>query len=442
MPKSPRYWTRLILTFISRFKLIFFVGIGIGIIVFIFFELLFPNLPKGTTKIGIVGEYTPDNLPISISRSISVGLTNLDKTGSPIIGVSDKWEASDSGKVWTFHLNDNLHWQDGSDLTSKDIKYNFSDAAMSTPDKYTVIFKLKTPLSTFPAIVSKPIFKKGLLGLGEWRVTGLTLAGSYIETLTIQDKDNNQRIYKFYPTEDRARLAYELGGIDELTDLMDSKPFSSWNVANVTKNVNTQRYVAIFFNTTDGLTGDKDFRQALNYAIDKNQFGQKRAFGPISPASWAYNPSLKPYDQDIPHAKELITEAKIDPATRKDLKIKLTTTPDLLSQAEIIAKDWEKIGVKTTVQVTSYSPEDYQAFLATYDIPNDPDQYSTWHHTQTQTNLTKYNNARIDKLLEDGRLETNQEKRKQIYFDFQRFLVEDSPAAFLYYPVYFSVSKK
>jgi peptide/nickel transport system substrate-binding protein len=342
MPKSPRYWTRLILTFISRFKLIFFVGIGIGIIVFIFFELLFPNLPKGTTKIGIVGEYTPDNLPISISRSISVGLTNLDKTGSPIIGVSDKWEASDSGKVWTFHLNDNLHWQDGSDLTSKDIKYNFSDAAMSTPDKYTVIFKLKTPLSTFPAIVSKPIFKKGLLGLGEWRVTGLTLAGSYIETLTIQDKDNNQRIYKFYPTEDRARLAYELGGIDELTDLMDSKPFSSWNVANVTKNVNTQRYVAIFFNTTDGLTGDKDFRQALNYAIDKNQFGQKRAFGPISPASWAYNPSLKPYDQDIPHAKELITEAKIDPATRKDLKIKLTTTPDLLSQAEIIAKDWER----------------------------------------------------------------------------------------------------
>lgn len=446
MPKSPRYWTRLILTFISRFKLLLIAGIGIGVVVFVFFVLLFPNLPKDILRIGIVGEYTPDSLPNSISRSISVGLTNLDKTGSPILGISDKWEVSDSGKVWTFHINNNLHWQDGSELTSKDIKYNFSDAAIMTPDKYTVTFKLKTPLSTFPTIVSKPIFKKGLLGLGEWRVTGLTLAGSYIETLTIQDKENNQRIYKFYPTEDRAKLAYELGEIDQLNDLKDSKPFDSWRVANVVKTVNTQRYVAIFFNTAGGLTGDKDFRQALNYAIDKQSFSpgdkNRRALGPIAPTSWAYNPSLKPYDLDIDHAKQLIDDAKIDPAAKKDLKIKLTTTPDLLPEAEMISKDWEKVGIKTNIQVTSYAPDDYEAFLATYDIPNDPDQYSTWHSTQTQTNLTRYKNTRIDKLLEDGRLETNEEKRKQIYFDFQRFLVEDSPAAFLYYPVYFNVSKK
>jgi hypothetical protein len=33
--------------------------------------------------------------------------------------------------------------------------------------------------------------------------------------------------------------------------------------------------------------------------------------------------------------------------------------------------------------------------------------------------------------LEDGRKELNQEKRKIIYQDFQRFLIEDSPAAFI-----------
>jgi peptide/nickel transport system substrate-binding protein len=94
------------------------------------------------------------------------------------------------------------------------------------------------------------------------------------------------------------------------------------------------------------------------------------------------------------------------------------------------------------LQVISQIPSDYQAFLAIFDIPDDPDQYSMWHSTQTATNITHYQNPRIDKLLEDGRSEINIDARKKIYFDFQRFLVEDSPAAFLYYPTTYSIGRK
>src|SRR5581483_8746856 len=138
-------------------------------------------------KIGIVGEYTPDNLPESIAKMIGVGLTTTDKTGKAQPGIAASWEASDSGKIWTFNLNKNLKWQDGSPVTSNEINYNFSDAVVSRPDKYLISFQLKTPLSDFPVIVSKPVFKQGLLGVGSWKVTNLTLAGNYIDTLVLRN---------------------------------------------------------------------------------------------------------------------------------------------------------------------------------------------------------------------------------------------------------------
>ena len=80
--------------------------------------------------------------------------------------------------------------------------------------------------------------------------------------------------------------------------------------------------------------------------------------------------------------------------------------------------------------------------MATVDIPKDPDQYSLWHSTQTSTNVSRLANPRIDKLLEDGRIELDQETRKKIYLDFQRFLVEEVPAVFLYHPEYYTIKRK
>lgn len=442
MKKSSRYWIRLVGAFANRFKLIFLIGIVMGVGFFVFLQILLPRLPRDIQSVGVVGEYTPNNLPISIAGLISTGLTSLDNSGQVSPGIADNWEASDSGKTWVFHLSKNVYWQDGSLVTSNDINYNFSDATVSKPDKYTVIFKLKTALAPFPVVLSRPIFKRGLLGVKEWKVTGLTLSGNYTETLTLTDKNNNEKIFKFYPSEDRAKLAYELGEVIKLTDLTDPKPFDSWKVANVVGNIDKQRYVAVFFNASDDILTDKDIRQALSYGIDKSAWADKRALGPISPNSWAYDPSVKPYDLDVAHAKDLINQSKIDPNQKKNLKVTLTTVPNLLDVANQIAKNWKEIGVTTTIQVTSFMPDNFQAFLAVYDIPTDPDQYSTWHSTQTSTNITRYKNPRIDKLLEDGRIETDQTKRKGVYFDFQKFLLEDPPAAFLYYPTYYTVSKK
>src|SRR3989344_1277224 len=141
MRKSSRYYLRLAIAFINRFKLIFLVGFILGIGVFVFLTVVSPNLAISVKKLGVVGEYTPDNLPGDISEMISMGLTTLDKSGHANPGIAESWEVTDGGKSFTFHLKKNLVWQDGTALVANDLKYNFSDAVISSPDKYTLTFK-------------------------------------------------------------------------------------------------------------------------------------------------------------------------------------------------------------------------------------------------------------------------------------------------------------
>jgi peptide/nickel transport system substrate-binding protein len=235
-------------------------------------------------------------------------------------------------------------------------------------------------------------------------------------------------------------MALKLGSIDEIALVYDPAPFQNWHTIKIEANDNSYNIVTLFFNTQDKYLSEKSLRQALYYAIQKDEYGVDRASSPIPPLSWAYNPQIKSYDYNPERAKELITE--LPDELKQDLNIQLVTTPSLLTTAEKISKDWKEVGIQSHLLVSSTIPSEFQVFLAIFDPPNDPDQYSTWHSTQTSTNISRYKNPRIDKLLEDGRLALDMEERRKIYLDFQRFLLEDVPAAFLYYPRVYTLSRK
>ena len=388
-----------------------------------FFFLLKYLLPlfaeSQSVRIGMTGRYTLSNLPTSILDMIGDGLTKLDVNGNVEPNLASSWESPDKGKTWVFTLKDGLYWQDGKKVVSSGIAYQFSDVSIERTDAKTITFKLQNPYSAFPSVVSKPTFKSGLLGTGEYRVTNISLNGSVVEQLSMKNKNGGVIVYKFNPTEEKTKLALELGQVDQILDVLDPSPLDSWGKMKITEKSNTGQYVGVFFNTQDKLLAEKNIRQALSYAIDKTALNGKRAIGPISIDSWAYNPQVKPYDFDLVKAKTMIDDYKKS-AKLTDVSVNLSTTPILLNTAEAVAKDWEAVGVKVNLQVISQVPSDYQAFLAIFDTPDDPDQYSMWHSTQTATNITHYQNPRIDKLLEDGRSEINIDARKKIYFDFQK----------------------
>jgi len=418
------------------------LGVGMGILFFFLLKFLIPALEFGeTVRIGEAGRYTANSLPVSILRLIGNGLTKIDEEGSVVPDLASSWETTDKGKTWIFTLKDNIYWQNGDKVTSKTINYQFSDVSIERPDDRTIVFKLQNTYSAFPSVVSRPTFKTGLLGTGEWKVGKISLNGSVVEQISLISKDKSKIIYKFYPTEERTKTAFELGQVDKIDDMFSLSPFDTWSRVKVSSVTETGEFVAVFFNTQDSVLSEKNLRQALSYAIDKNKLGSGRAISPISSESWAYNPQVKRYDYDLEKAKQIIDDYK-EVSKNADLTINLSTPPLLLDKAEKIANDWRAVGVNVNIGVISNIPSDFQVFLAIFDIPDDPDQYSIWHSTQTNTNITNYQNPRIDKLLEDGRSEIEIESRKKIYLDFQRFLVEDSPAAFLYYPTTYSVSRK
>jgi peptide/nickel transport system substrate-binding protein len=122
--------------------------------------------------------------------------------------------------------------------------------------------------------------------------------------------------------------------------------------------------------------------------------------------------------------------------------LNISTVPAYVDIAEQIKKDWEKLNIKTGISVSPDIPTDFQILLVAQSIPVDPDQYSLWHSTQESTNFTRLNNPRIDKLLEDGRKTYDINTRKKIYQDFQKYLVEEAPAVFLFYPHSYTIIRK
>jgi len=437
---SLRYVARLALAFVVRFRLVILLSLAVGVgIFFVLNTFGVPILQRQHQKIGITGRFRPNDLPDFILGALSEGLTAQDESGTVVPSLASSWETPDKGKTWIFTLSQ-AKWQDETEVTSGTIHYEFTDVTIERPDEKTLVFKLQAPFSPFPAVVAKPVFKKGLLGVGEWKVKKITLSGTYVATLVILDSKGNSITYKFYPNEERAKLAFKLGEVDKLIGLFNPGVFEKWNVVNASQEVDYNKTSVIFLNTTDKFLSEKNIRQALFYAINKDNFVGPRAFSPIAPSSWAYNPQVKQYNYDAERAKILIDD--LPDEAKKDLAIKLVAPPLLLDDAEKIAKDWNNIGVKTIVQVSSGIPTEYQALLAIYDISRDPDQYFLWHSTQEGTNISKLKNPRIDSLLESGRNELSLEKRKSIYLDFQRFLLEEAPAIFLYHPVTYTVERR
>lgn len=416
---------------------------------------LINRLPSGkpNQKIGRVGQFTLTTLPQDIQRLISSGLTDITPQGTATPALALKWDITDDGQSYTFTLKDNLFWHDGRPFQAADVTYNLPDTETNILSSHTLQFKLKEPFSPFPTILTTPLFRQtksitkilkrsrsDLVGIGSHQVTQVKKRGPYLESLTLE-ASTEKRTYKFYTTETAAILGFKLGETNSLENIIDPSPLSGWKNISLTPTIHLDRYVAVFFNTQDSYLSDKNFRQALSYAIPDKPSGELRALNSIHPQSWAYNPQVKDYAPNLDRAKQLISDISQE---EKDFSpsLRLDTTLAYLSLAEKIKASWEKLGVTTDVRVITFPPPDFQALLAVHQIPPDPDQYTFWHSTQTQTNLTRLQNPKIDKLLEDGRKTLDPAKRKEIYQDFQRFLLEESPAAFLFYQTTYTISRK
>jgi peptide/nickel transport system substrate-binding protein len=218
-------------------------------------------------------------------------------------------------------------------------------------------------------------------------------------------------------------------------------------------------YESIAPNLTLPLFQDRRVRQALYYGMDKKPIVEKISLGLVPeaetyvpPQSWGYNPKVKGHHKFDPEkAKSLLESAGWKPGADgirvKDgqrLAFENATTAGNKQREQIqqlLQQQWRQIGVEMTISNKPaavlfgefYRMSKFQTIVIGIAMGPDPDHSFRLHSRYIPAkggmgrNSIAYENAEVDRLLDAGVKEVDQEKRKKIYFRLQEILVEDLP---------------
>lgn len=80
-----------------------------------------------------------DQVSSTVMTGLFEGLTKLDDKGAVIPAIADKWEISDGGKKYTFHIRKDAKWSNGDPVTAHDFEYSWKrtlDPALTPPAPY------------------------------------------------------------------------------------------------------------------------------------------------------------------------------------------------------------------------------------------------------------------------------------------------------------------
>ena len=435
-----KFWVSVFSAYITRYKFWIFLFVLMLSVTIAAFKIFWPQVSRtNVLAIGYVGTYTLENIPTNVFALATDSLIVIDKSGRPQPAMASHWTTTEDGEKYIVFLKDNLRWHNEAPVDAKDISIAVSDVSITALNNKAIEFNLKSPLVSFLQTLDRPVFKAdSFYGTGQFRIVDIKKIQDVVKEIKLTPKDKNlPRVeIKFYPSETQVLEALKIGEVKVAT-VSSAQELASWPNLEVERNLDETEVITIFYNTDDPLLSSKEFRQALNFAVNREGLDGIIADSPIYPSSWAFNDAVKHYDYNTGRAMELIAKSQLTNPT-----VTLTVTPALENLAKRIKNDWDSVGVNTILNVQMAVPAQFQALLAVNKLPRDPDQYTLWHSTQTKTNITKYKNVRVDKLLEDARITKEEDKRKELYLEFQKVLAEDAPAAFLYYPYKYRVVYK
>lgn len=269
-------------------------------------------------------------------------------------------------------------------------------------------------------------------------------------------------IFKIIPDANTQLAALQSGDVDVIF-INDPAHFQKLEAD---KNIKIYRWTAdsliyLGYNCAKPPFQEVKVRQAISHAINKDEIikmalgglGQ-RADTFLPPTLLGYNPDLKRYGQDYDpaRAKALLVEAGFvqgaDGLWQRDGKrlegVLLTSTraPNeaiatvIQSQLKVIGVAVEITRLDSTAVMKATTEGRFDLLLWRYDW-NDPDVLNMYLSSSRikQTNRTAYSNKAVDSLLEQGRLELDPTKRKDIYYEVQKILLTEAPWLPLYIPV-------
>ncbi len=406
--------------------------------------------------------------------------------------LAEKWDISEDGKTYTFQIAD-AKFSDGSPITAEDVAFSYTrmrwqkDSAYAGPfvqlDKAeatgpkTVVMRLKqkfTPFLTLTEIWNSGIVSKAAVqALGDDKFAQTPVSSGPFRLVEWRKGDRlilEKNPYYFrqglpyldgleflYVPDDNTRVSMLQAG--EIDVCMDT-PYQLFQGLAAggfqAKPEDTSIIQELLINHSVEPFNDIKVRQAASAGIDRQAICDAVTLGLGKPASSLMAPVLNYFNTDLPvptrdvaKAKALLAEAG-KPNVTFELMIAAGVAADERA-AVLIQSQLAEVGftvniskVDSTQEWTSLVDGKYQATLNWwYNETRDPDnalRWAIWGAGENKSYYTRYNNERVNQLIDQGAATPDGDERKAIYFEMQKIAYDEVAQIGLYYPPYHNAS--
>ena len=289
------------------------------------------------------------------------GLMKYGPEGKIIPDLAEKYEILEDGKIYEFHLKENILWHDSSPMTADDIiftietiqnpeiksplRVNWLGVEVEKISEKAIRFKLRNPSAVFLENCAVKIIPKRIwqnISAQNFSLTTRNLepigSGPYKFKNLLQDKQGNiksmdlernseyfgekanisQISFQFFNSTEKLIEAANLGKINGFS-VMPSKtePLQGQSAQFQQYSLSLPRYFAVHFNPKNSKTlSENNIRQAINYGTDKETIIKEILGGrgeivdsPILPGIYGFEKPLEIYEFNPEKAEEILENA-------------------------------------------------------------------------------------------------------------------------------------
>jgi len=409
-----------------------------------------------------------------VYANVFEGLTRIGPSGEVLPALAERWDISEDGKVYTFHLRQNVKFHDGTTFDAEDAKFSLDRArAADSTNAQKGLFAAIDTVEVVEPLVLKVTLKNPqgsfLYNMG-WGDAVMVAPES---AATNAEKPVGTGPFKF---ENWARgasitivknpdywgepVALEKAEFRVIPDAAAAVPallsgdvqaFPMAPVGEVLDQFKSDPRFEVVVGVTEGETilamnnGKVPFnnlkvRQAISHAINRDEIIAGNGMGglgtPIgshfSPANAAYVDHTGTYPYDPEKAKALLAEAGYPDGFTATLK--LPPPPYAREGGQVVASQLRQVGIDLEIVPvewadwlsTVFKEKDYDLTIISHTEPNDIDIYSRPDY------YIGYQNPEFNKVIEELGLTADEAKRNELYAKAQEILAKDAPVGFLF----------
>jgi oligopeptide transport system substrate-binding protein len=451
-----------------------------------------------------------------VTKGYVEGLINFH-AGTVSPGVAERWEIAKKKKKMTFHLRRDAKWSDGTPLTANDFVYSFRRLAdpnnncdyrwvldeivngdeipygdgsipverlgVSAPDDYTFVIDFRVPAPYYLAFLDMPPFcpvKRELverygdqyamsadraLGNGPFILKEYLFEQKVVLTPNPNYWNKNaiklQEVTVLMMEGEAAFAAFRNGELDfayiptaVAPEFLENPSMLPGAIVTSYMSGAVDWFCVNIASKTNPILANKDFRLALNYALDRQQYVKITSNGLYSPGTRFVLPAVSgvrgTYFEEYPinvykdtaeidKAKQHLNAAMSAMGIRDPGQITIAVKVSDAAQNRLIAENvqdqWQKaLGIKVDIQIVTYramlsdrTSGDFDLVFAGW-MPDfdDPYTYLGYFTSSNSQNGGKFSSARYDELVTQANNYTDPARRLSMYAEAEKILLEEA----------------